>query len=108
MQTILFKNGIRYIEKKFDSEREFEELVFNNSKMLFGENTILIDVKRKIGNQFLGGIIPDFFLIDLTDKGNPEFYLGEVELASHEFFHHIFPQITIFLHFSRIQRVKKS
>lgn len=67
--------------------------------MLFGENTILIDVKRKIGTQFLGGIIPDFFLIDLTDKGNPEFYLGEVELASHEFFRHIFPQITKFFAF---------
>jgi len=67
--------------------------------MLFGENTILIDVKRKIGTQFLGGIIPDFFLIDLTDRGNPEFYLGEVELASHEFFRHIFPQITKFFAF---------
>ncbi len=52
----------------------------------------------KLG-QFLGGIIPDFFLIDLTDKENPEFYLGEVELASHEFFRHIFPQITKFFAF---------
>lgn len=49
MQTILFKESKRFIEKKFSSEKEFEELVFKNSKLLFGENTILIDVKRKIG-----------------------------------------------------------
>lgn len=99
MQTILFKDSKRYTEKKYGTEREFEELVFSNSKMLFGENTILIDVKKKIGTQFLGGVIPDFFLIDLTDSENPEFYLGEVELASHEFFRHIFPQITKFFAF---------
>lgn len=99
MQTVLFKGTDRYTEKKFSNEREFEELIFSNSKMLFGANTILIDVKKKIGTQFLGGVIPDFFLIDLTDSENPEFYLGEVELASHEFFRHIFPQITKFFAF---------
>src|SRR3989304_7264181 len=99
MQTILFKDSKRYTEKKYNTEQEFEELVFSNSKMLFGKNTILIDVKKKIGTQFLGGVVPDFFLIDLTDKENPEFYLGEVELASHKFYHHIFPQITKFFAF---------
>lgn len=40
MQTVLFKGTDRYTEKKFSNEHEFEGLVFSNSKMLFGENTI--------------------------------------------------------------------
>ena len=33
MQTILFKDKKRYTEIKFNNEREFEKLVFNNSKI---------------------------------------------------------------------------
>jgi predicted transport protein len=34
------------VERKFKSEKEFNELVINNSKMLFGQNTILIDATK--------------------------------------------------------------
>jgi predicted transport protein len=33
------------------------------------------------------------------DKDNPEFYLVEAELATHDFFRHIFPQVTKFFGF---------
>jgi len=99
METVIYQNGIRYSEKEYKLEVEFEKLVFNNSKIFFGEKTILIDAKKKIDNNSLGGVIPDGFLFDFYDKKNPEFYLVEVELVRHSFFGHIFPQITKFFAF---------
>ena len=34
------------LERKFKSEKEFNELVVHNSKMLFGKDTILIDASK--------------------------------------------------------------
>ena len=99
MQMVLFKDNKRFIETKFKKEEIFENLILANSKVFFGNSSLIIDLKKKIGTQFLGGTIPDFFLMDLTDPKNPEFYLVEVELSSHDFFRHIFPQITKFFAF---------
>ena len=86
-------------KKEYKLEAEFEKLVVDNSKILFGENTIFVDAKKIIDNNSLGGVIPDGFLFDFSDRKNTEFYLVEVELARHSFFGHIFPQITKFFAF---------
>jgi len=99
METVIYQNGIRYAEKQYNLESEFERLVVENSKTFFGENTIFVDAKKKIDNDSFGGVIPDGFLIDFSDINNPEFYLVEVELVKHSFFNHIFPQITKFFAF---------
>ncbi len=99
METVIYQNGIRYSEKQYELETDFERLVVDNSKTLFGENTIFVDAKKKIDNNFFGGVIPDGFLFDFSDRKNPEFYLVEVELVKHSFFNHIFPQITKFFAF---------
>lgn len=99
METVIYQNGLRYSEKEYKLEAEFEKLVVDNSKTFFGEKTIYVDAKKKIDNNSLGGVIPDGFLFDFSDKKNPEFYLVEVELAKHSFFGHIFPQITKFFAF---------
>lgn len=99
MQTALYHNSKRFSEKEYTKEKDFENLLFANSKSLFGQNSILIEAKKKIDNQVLGGTIPDAFLFDLKDSENPEFYLVEVELAKHSFYNHIFPQITKFFAF---------
>ena len=103
METVIYQNGIRYAEKKYNHESEFERLVVENSNTFFGENTILVDAKKKIDNNSFGGVIPDGFLFDFSDKKNPEFYLVEVELAKHSFFGHIFPQVTKFFAFFKNQ-----
>ena len=103
MQTVLYQNGIRYVEKKFKLEKNFESLLIQNAKALFGQHSILVDVKKKISTQHMGGTIPDCFLIELSDPENPEFYIVEVELAKHSFFNHIFPQITKFFAFFKNQ-----
>jgi predicted transport protein len=95
----LVHSGKKYREYKYSREDEFEADIVSNSKLFFGSNSIYIDAKRKIESKSLGGSIPDGILFDLSDIDNPEFYLIENELSSHDFFNHIFPQITKFFAF---------
>lgn len=95
----LFLNNKIYSEFQFEREADFEREVVNNSKLFFGTNSIYVDAKKKIETNSLGNSIPDGFLFDLADKDNPEFYLVEAELACHDFFKHIFPQVTKFFGF---------
>jgi predicted transport protein len=99
MQTAIYYKDKRFVETDFKLEKDLEQLMFTNSKNLFGQNSILIEAKKRIENEALGGTIPDAFLFDLKDPNNPEFYLIEVELAKHSFYEHIFPQITKFFAF---------
>ena len=85
----------------YSREDEFEQLVSKNAQTIFGDKAIYIDAKKKVNTSSLGGTIPDGFLIDLSDPDDPQFYLVEVELQSHDFFKHIFPQITRFFAFYR-------
>lgn len=95
----LFLNNKVYSEFQFDKEADFEREVVANSKLFFGTGSIYIDAKKKIEAKSLGNSIPDGFLFDLADKDNPEFYLVEAELVTHDFFRHIFPQVTKFFGF---------
>lgn len=95
----LFTYNKVFTEIQFEKESDFEKEVVDNSKLFFGAKTIYIDAKRKIEAKSMGKTIPDGFLFDISDKDNPEFYLVEVELATHDFFNHIFPQITKFFGF---------
>lgn len=91
----------QYREVDLSTEIELEQHVVNHSKSLFGNSSIYIDAKRKLQTKALGGTIPDGFLFDFTDIDNPEFYITEVELKKHDFYTHIFPQITKFFAFFR-------
>jgi hypothetical protein len=95
----LFTNNKTYNEFQFDKEVEFEREIVSNSKLFFGTSSIYIDAKKKLETKSLGNSIPDGFLFDLSDKNNPEFYIVEVELSKHDFYNHIFPQVTKFFGF---------
>ncbi len=101
MPSAIFIDGKKFIQKTFKDEEQFEQVIKSNSKLFFGQSTIYIDLKSKIDARTLGGTIPDGFLFDFKDKENPEFYIIEVELARHDFFGHVFPQITKFFSFFR-------
>jgi len=101
---IVIIDNIRFNLKSYSSEEEFERDITENTKSFFGKHIIYIETKTKIDSKELGGSIPDGFLFDLSDIGNPNFYLVEVELASHDFFKHIFPQITKFFAFFKSTR----
>lgn len=101
MTSIILCNQQKYGEIKFNLEKDYEDIIKSNSKLIFGPSTIFIDTKKKINTAFIGGSIPDALLFDLSDMENPEFYIVEVELAKHEFYKHIFPQVTKFFAFYR-------
>jgi predicted transport protein len=94
-------NGENFEQVIYSREDEFEQLVVKNAGTIFGDKAIYIDARKKIKTSSLGGTIPDGFLIDLSDADDPQFYLVEVELQNHDFFKHIFPQITRFFAFYR-------
>lgn len=96
---ILYKDKTKFTEYKYPKEKDLEEEIISNSKLYFGRDTIYIDAKRKLEAKALGGSIPDGFLFDLSDMANPNFYLVEIELATHDFYNHIFPQVTKFFAF---------
>lgn len=109
---IIFKDNKYYTKYFYKTEEEFESDIVKNASIFFGKQTIYIDAKQKIKSNSLGKSIPDGFLFDLRDIENPEFYIVEAELISHDFYSHIFPQITKFFAFfrnyeSRQELVKK-
>jgi len=103
----IIRNGNRYSENKFPSEKDFEDDVVLNSITLFGKDTIYINAKKKIEAKALGGSIPDGFFFDFADKTDPQFYIVEIEVTQHSFFNHVFPQITKFFAFYKNTKLRK-
>lgn len=99
MDSAVYYDGTKFRKEEFNLEDSFEKEVKTNSKRLFGEKTIYLDIKKKIETNFLGNSIPDGILLDLEDPDDIKFYLVEVELSKHSFYEHIFPQITRFFGF---------
>jgi len=89
----LFLDGKQYFEKKYTNERAFEQTICENYRMLLGNNTLYINSKQKIKTNTHKGTIPDGYLFDFELE---DFYLVEVELAKHDAYDHILPQITKF------------
>ncbi|MFC2053008.1 hypothetical protein ACFLV7_01740 [Chloroflexota bacterium] len=101
-------NGKRFAEIKFSTESEYEDDIVAFSNELFGSNIVFINPKKKIESKSLGGVIPDGFFFDFNDPTDPQFYIVEVELVSHSFFNHVFPQITKFFAFYKNTKLQKS
>lgn len=104
---ILIQDGVRYEEKSWALEADFETEILSCKSTIFGKKTVYIDAKKKIGTLALGNTIPDGFLFDFSDPDNPEFYIVEVELKKHDFYSHIFPQITKFFAFFKSSKRQK-
>jgi predicted transport protein len=91
-KMILYKDAVKYIEYQYKNESEIEEMIFEHSKNIFGEDSLLL-AKRKIRANSGIGAIPDAFVLSLGDK---KWYLIEVELKNHPLYEHIVPQISKF------------
>ena len=93
----LLINQKPYEESSFENEAELERAVVKNKRFIFGEDTILLDYKRKVGSKKSKNVgIPDGYLIDFDDTKNPMLYFIENELESHDLYEHIGPQIMRF------------
>lgn len=93
MQKILANNKV-YSLYEYNDENEFEKDVVKNSKEIFGDRTVYIDVKKKIGGSITS--IPDGYLIDFTFSESPKLYIIENELVVHDAYKHIGQQLLKF------------
>jgi len=98
---IILKESQVFNELEFKLEQELEDTIVEHHPLIFGKDTIFINAKKLIGSETLGKTVPDGFLFNMSDPENREFYLVEVELERHDFYNHIFPQITKFFAFYR-------
>ena len=101
---VLFNQSQKYYEYQYSKEEDIESDVIINSQLFFGSKSIFIESKKRIDSKFIGASIPDGFLFDFSELDNPEFYIVEIELSSHDFFKHIFPQVTKFFAFFKNQQ----
>ncbi len=93
MNKILRNNKI-YNIYNYKTENEFEKKIVEKADKIFGEYSIYIDIKRRIGNKILS--IPDGYLIDYSFPNNPSLFIIENELSSHDPYRHIGSQILKF------------
>lgn len=88
-------NGKTYKLSPFLDENELEQAVLDNSVEIFGQNSVFVDIKRKIQhdkNSFAN--IPDGYVVDFKEE--PKLWIVENELAIHDAFTHIGIQLLKF------------
>jgi hypothetical protein len=93
MEKLLIDNKI-YNYYEYPLEKEFEQIIVEKSVQIFGQNSIYIDIKKRIGDSIL--TIPDGYLIDFSFQADPRLYIIENELSSHDPYRHIGSQILKF------------
>lgn len=92
---ILLIDGVRYEEWTPPTEDEFERIVKEHARDIFGEQSIYLDTKQKLKSRSGIGSIPDGYAIVLG--GQPDWHIVEVELSSHPLYEHIVPQVSRFI-----------
>ena len=93
METLLLNNKT-YSYHEYSLEKDFEKVIVENASHVFGEKTIYIDIKKRIGDSIL--TIPDGYLIDFTFPEDPRLYIIENEISSHDPYKHIGSQLLKF------------
>lgn len=81
---------------RYESEREFEAAVVSQTDSIFGDHRIYVDCKRRIGARGGKQSVPDAYLIDLSRPLQPQLYVVENELSTHDLFKHIGVQLLQF------------
>lgn len=92
---ILLIDGVTYEVWTPASEDEFEQVVKEHAKDIFGEESIYLDIKHKLKSRAGIGSIPDGYVIIFGDQ--PHWHIVEVELSSHPLYEHIVPQVSKFI-----------
>jgi hypothetical protein len=93
MERLIAKDKtFKYYE--YLNEGEFEKVIVENAKQIFGNNTVYIDIKKKIGDNIV--TIPDGYLIDFSFAEKPRLYIIENEISTHDPYKHIGSQLLKF------------
>src|SRR5215831_13802135 len=92
----------------YEIEHDFERAVCSHVKDIFGERRIYLDCKRRIGGKDGKQSVPDAYLIDLSRPREPQLYVVENEISTHDLFKHIGVQLLQFQYsFSQAGRAIK-
>jgi hypothetical protein len=81
---------------QFDTEQDFERAIVAHVNDIFGERRIYLDCKRRIGAKDGKQSVPDAYLIDVSSPRDPQLYVVENEISSHDLFKHIGVQLLQF------------
>jgi len=92
---MLLIDGVTYEVWTPSNEDEFEQIVKEHAKDIFGEESIYLDIKHKLKSKSGIGSIPDGYVIIFGDQ--PHWHIVEVELSSHPLYEHIVPQVSKFI-----------
>jgi len=92
---MLLVDGVRYSLQEQANEEQFEVMIIEHSKQIFGESTVYFDIKHKLTSKAGIGSIPDAYVVDFAEPCR--WYIVEVELASHPIDEHVMPQLNRFL-----------
>jgi len=95
MEKLLLNNKL-YSLYRFENEAEFERVIVKNVADIFGPKRLYLDTKRRIGAKGKKNSIPDGYLFDFSRQKDPRLYIVENELAAHDPFTNIGPQILQF------------
>ncbi|QSO49187.1 hypothetical protein [Alicyclobacillus mengziensis] len=99
-EATVFFNGEAFHEAVFGLERDFEEAVKENHALIFGEQSYYYDVRKRIGKR-----ICDAFVFD---KEVGKLIVVENEIATHDLWGHIIPQIIEFFNGMRDDQTKQA
>jgi hypothetical protein len=81
---------------RFDTEKEFERALVSKVSEIFGPRRIYLDCKRRIGGKDGRQSVPDAYLLDLSRPREPQLYVVENEISTHDLFRHIGVQLLQF------------
>ena len=90
----LISDNKTYSYYEYRLEADFEKVIVEKSRQIFGANTVYIDIKKRIGNEII--TIPDGYLIDFSFTEKPRLYIIENEISTHDPYKHIGSQILKF------------
>jgi predicted transport protein len=91
--ALIVSEDRKYQFYSFKSEKELEDIASKHTKDIFGDDTIYLDIKKKVTSAEGISGIPDGFLIDFKKE---KFYIIEFELSTHDVVGHISNQVTRF------------
>jgi hypothetical protein len=95
MPVIVNAKGQVFRPHTYENEADFEADVVKLADQIFGQSSIYVDIKKRVGNDIV--TIPDGYLIDLTEPDSPKLFIIENEIVSHDPFKHIGIQMLRFV-----------
>lgn len=94
MERIVYNDKLFHLDE-YSKEKEFEKRVIELGKLIFGPQSVYIDVKKRIGEDNIL-TIPDGYLVDFSFPADPRLYIIENELVTHDPYRHIGQQLLKF------------